>query len=231
MAGRGAVLLGGRAGGAETLPPVAGAKGGRNEGSGRRIQRAQEPGNRGVGLPRRRPAAYGGRSEEDAGAAGQVRTEPKNSMLSDTITSSLVVVQIGTRRAEHGEGEGEHRQKVQGFQSPLAMDARLWHHRPSMSSIHIFLIFRLHFFATWVLVLVLVLRLQLKLGSMKLAKEYMNRVVTSVKFDAFSDDEELMEQGVRFAYRVHQVSSIRPQIHASTSHAHLSFFFLSSLEI
>ncbi|XP_042462351.1 protein CHUP1, chloroplastic-like [Zingiber officinale] len=45
---------------------------------------------------------------------------------------------------------------------------------------------------------------QLKSGSMKLAKEYMNRVVTSVKFDAFSDEEELMEQGVRFAYRVHQ---------------------------
>lgn len=56
-------------------------------------------------------------------------------------------------------------------------------------------------------------RLQLKLGSMKLAKEYMSRVVTSVKFYAFSDEEELMEQGVRFAYRVHQVSSIRPRIH------------------
>ncbi|XP_009387829.2 INCREASED PETAL GROWTH ANISOTROPY 1-like protein 1 [Musa acuminata AAA Group] len=45
---------------------------------------------------------------------------------------------------------------------------------------------------------------QLKLGSMNLAKEYMNRVVTAVKLDAFSDDEEVMLQGVRFAYRVHQ---------------------------
>ncbi|RWW67387.1 hypothetical protein BHE74_00025174 [Ensete ventricosum] len=48
--------------------------------------------------------------------------------------------------------------------------------------------------------------LQLKVGSMKLAKEYMNRVVTAVKLDAFSDDEEVMLQGVRFAYRVHQVT-------------------------
>lgn len=47
---------------------------------------------------------------------------------------------------------------------------------------------------------------QLKLGSMNLAKEYMNRVVTAVKLDAFSDDEEVMLQGVRFAYRVHQVT-------------------------
>ncbi|WOL04616.1 protein CHUP1, chloroplastic [Canna indica] len=46
---------------------------------------------------------------------------------------------------------------------------------------------------------------QLKFGSLKLAKEFMSRVVTAVKFDAFSDDEELMLQGVRFAYRVHQI--------------------------
>ncbi|OAY81878.1 Protein CHUP1, chloroplastic [Ananas comosus] len=45
---------------------------------------------------------------------------------------------------------------------------------------------------------------QLKLGSMKLVKEYMIRVVTAVKSDSSLDDEELTLQGVRFAFRVHQ---------------------------
>ncbi|XP_072982736.1 INCREASED PETAL GROWTH ANISOTROPY 1-like protein 1 [Typha latifolia] len=45
---------------------------------------------------------------------------------------------------------------------------------------------------------------QLKLGSMKLAKGYMTRVVTAVKTDSLSDDEELTLRGVRFAFRVHQ---------------------------
>lgn len=48
---------------------------------------------------------------------------------------------------------------------------------------------------------------QLKLGSMKLVKEYMIRVVTAVKSDSSLDDEELTLQGVRFAFRVHQVAS------------------------
>ncbi|KAJ0978312.1 hypothetical protein J5N97_013786 [Dioscorea zingiberensis] len=45
---------------------------------------------------------------------------------------------------------------------------------------------------------------QLKSGSMTLAKQYMNRIVTQLQSDASSEDEELMLQGVRFAFRVHQ---------------------------
>ena len=48
--------------------------------------------------------------------------------------------------------------------------------------------------------------LQLKSGSMKLAKKYMNRVVTALQSYASSEDEELTLQGVRFAFRVHQVA-------------------------
>ncbi|XP_039136453.1 LOW QUALITY PROTEIN: protein CHUP1, chloroplastic-like [Dioscorea cayenensis subsp. rotundata] len=45
---------------------------------------------------------------------------------------------------------------------------------------------------------------QLKSGSMRLAKKYMNRVITALQSYASSEDEELMLQGVRFAFRVHQ---------------------------
>lgn len=45
---------------------------------------------------------------------------------------------------------------------------------------------------------------KLKLGSMKLAKGYMNRVVTAMKTETFLEDDELIIQGVRFAFRVHQ---------------------------
>ncbi|XP_010920797.1 INCREASED PETAL GROWTH ANISOTROPY 1-like protein 1 [Elaeis guineensis] len=45
---------------------------------------------------------------------------------------------------------------------------------------------------------------QLKLGSMKLAKGYMKRVVTAMKFETVLEDDELIIQGVRFAFRVHQ---------------------------
>ncbi|KAJ3682848.1 hypothetical protein LUZ60_013075 [Juncus effusus] len=45
---------------------------------------------------------------------------------------------------------------------------------------------------------------QLKLGSMKLVKAYMSRVVSALKLEQFSDDEELILNGVRLAFRVHQ---------------------------
>ncbi|XP_062210920.1 INCREASED PETAL GROWTH ANISOTROPY 1-like protein 1 isoform X2 [Phragmites australis] len=45
---------------------------------------------------------------------------------------------------------------------------------------------------------------QLKMASLKLAKEYMNRIVNALKSDPFANDEELLLQGVRFAFRIHQ---------------------------
>ncbi|CAD6203236.1 unnamed protein product [Miscanthus lutarioriparius] len=46
---------------------------------------------------------------------------------------------------------------------------------------------------------------QLKKASLKLAKEYMNRIVNTLKSDPFANDEELLLQGVRFAFRIHQL--------------------------
>uniref|UniRef100_A0A1D1YEH3 Protein CHUP1, chloroplastic n=1 Tax=Anthurium amnicola TaxID=1678845 RepID=A0A1D1YEH3_9ARAE len=45
---------------------------------------------------------------------------------------------------------------------------------------------------------------QLKSTTMKLAKDYMRRVVSALHSGAFSEEEDLMLQGVRFAFRVHQ---------------------------
>ncbi|KAG9453532.1 hypothetical protein H6P81_006436 [Aristolochia fimbriata] len=48
---------------------------------------------------------------------------------------------------------------------------------------------------------------QLKLGSMRLARDYMKRIVAELQLSACiqdSPDEELLLQGVRFAFRVHQ---------------------------
>lgn len=48
----------------------------------------------------------------------------------------------------------------------------------------------------------------MKLSSLKLAKEYMKRIskeLKSVKED--SQEQSLLLQGVRFAYRIHQVNS------------------------
>lgn len=45
---------------------------------------------------------------------------------------------------------------------------------------------------------------QMKLSSMRLAKEFMKRIVKELQSDECSSDENLMLQGVRFAYRVHQ---------------------------
>jgi hypothetical protein len=47
------------------------------------------------------------------------------------------------------------------------------------------------------------------MASLKLAKEYMNRIVIALKSDPFANDEELLLQGVRFAFRVHQVGWYR----------------------
>uniref|UniRef100_A0A804UKD8 Tetratricopeptide repeat (TPR)-like superfamily protein n=1 Tax=Zea mays TaxID=4577 RepID=A0A804UKD8_MAIZE len=40
----------------------------------------------------------------------------------------------------------------------------------------------------------------------QLAKEYMNRIASTLKSDPFANDEELLLQGVRFAFRVHQLA-------------------------
>ncbi|XP_068636846.1 INCREASED PETAL GROWTH ANISOTROPY 1-like protein 1 [Aristolochia californica] len=48
---------------------------------------------------------------------------------------------------------------------------------------------------------------QLKLGSIRLAKDYMKRIVAELQLSACiqdTQDEELLLQGVRFAFRVHQ---------------------------
>ncbi|BAS83697.1 Os03g0294100, partial [Oryza sativa Japonica Group] len=47
---------------------------------------------------------------------------------------------------------------------------------------------------------------QLKMASLKLAREFMNRVVNALKSDPFTNDEELLLQGVRFAFRIHQLA-------------------------
>ncbi|MCL7040825.1 hypothetical protein MKW94_020130 [Papaver nudicaule] len=46
---------------------------------------------------------------------------------------------------------------------------------------------------------------QLKLGSVRLAKEYMRRVARGLQTKDFTKNEDLILQGVRFAFRVHQV--------------------------
>ncbi|KAF3958997.1 hypothetical protein ACB098_08G021900 [Castanea mollissima] len=45
---------------------------------------------------------------------------------------------------------------------------------------------------------------QMKLSSLKLAKEYMKRIAKQLQSDECSNDDNLMLQGVRFAYRIHQ---------------------------
>uniref|UniRef100_A0A5B6YG23 Protein CHUP1, chloroplastic n=1 Tax=Davidia involucrata TaxID=16924 RepID=A0A5B6YG23_DAVIN len=45
---------------------------------------------------------------------------------------------------------------------------------------------------------------QIKLRSLTLAKECMKRVTKEIQFNEFSQEDDLLLQGVRFAYRVHQ---------------------------
>lgn len=45
----------------------------------------------------------------------------------------------------------------------------------------------------------------MKLSSLRLAKEYMKRITKELQSDECSCEENLMLQGVRYAYRVHQV--------------------------
>ncbi|KAK1283099.1 hypothetical protein QJS10_CPB21g01321 [Acorus calamus] len=47
---------------------------------------------------------------------------------------------------------------------------------------------------------------QLKLGSMKLAKQYMRRVTTALESSTLSEENDLILRGVRFAFRVHQTT-------------------------
>ncbi|KAM3739400.1 hypothetical protein ACB098_08G021900 [Castanea mollissima] len=47
---------------------------------------------------------------------------------------------------------------------------------------------------------------QMKLSSLKLAKEYMKRIAKQLQSDECSNDDNLMLQGVRFAYRIHQAA-------------------------
>lgn len=46
---------------------------------------------------------------------------------------------------------------------------------------------------------------QMKLSSLVLAKEYMKRVAKQLQSSEPSQDGDLLIQGVRFAFRVHQV--------------------------
>lgn len=47
---------------------------------------------------------------------------------------------------------------------------------------------------------------QMKLSSLKLAKEYMKRIAREMRSSEYSQEDNLMLQGVRFAFRVHQFS-------------------------
>ncbi|KAK9280623.1 hypothetical protein L1049_014319 [Liquidambar formosana] len=64
---------------------------------------------------------------------------------------------------------------------------------------------------------------QLKLSSMRLAREYMKRIAQELQSNECSQEEDLMLQGVRFAYRVHQVGlkflhQIFPSICCANNH-------------
>lgn len=45
---------------------------------------------------------------------------------------------------------------------------------------------------------------QIKLNSLRLAKEYMKRIIKELQSSRVSSSEEIIHQGARFAYRVHQ---------------------------
>lgn len=55
--------------------------------------------------------------------------------------------------------------------------------------------------------------LQIKIGSVKLAKKYMKRVAMELQAKGASEKDSAMDymllQGVRFAFRIHQVCYIR----------------------
>ncbi|PON85441.1 CHUP1-like protein [Trema orientale] len=55
---------------------------------------------------------------------------------------------------------------------------------------------------------------EMKLSSLKLAKEYMRRITRELQSNESTREENLLLQGVRFAYRIHQVDSMdRPYMH------------------
>lgn len=58
--------------------------------------------------------------------------------------------------------------------------------------------------------------LQTKLASVKLAMKYLKRVSAELEAVGGPEEEELMLQGVRFAFRVHQVISILGYMYNTT---------------
>ncbi|XP_009353964.2 protein CHUP1, chloroplastic isoform X2 [Pyrus x bretschneideri] len=56
---------------------------------------------------------------------------------------------------------------------------------------------------------------QMKLSSQRLAKEYMKRIIRDVESSECPREESLLLQGVRFAFRVHQVVLIRRRFSSS----------------
>ena len=48
----------------------------------------------------------------------------------------------------------------------------------------------------------------MKLSSLKLAKEYMKRITRELESNEALQEDSLLLQGVRFAFRVHQVSTL-----------------------
>lgn len=45
----------------------------------------------------------------------------------------------------------------------------------------------------------------MKLSSLRLAKEYMKRITKELQSEFVREENDLLLQGVRFAYRIHQV--------------------------
>lgn len=65
--------------------------------------------------------------------------------------------------------------------------------------------------------------LQMKLSSLKLAKDYMKRITKELQNTESSCDENLVLQGVRFAYRVHQVKWLQTMNSILTFTIHLTY--------
>ena len=52
----------------------------------------------------------------------------------------------------------------------------------------------------------------MKLSSLRLANEYMKRITGELQSNECTREENLLLQGVRFAYRIHQVNNISLRI-------------------
>ena len=51
--------------------------------------------------------------------------------------------------------------------------------------------------------------MQMKLSSLRLAREFMKRVTKELESNEASQEDNLLVQGVRFAFRVHQVGILQ----------------------